>query len=146
MGLISEEPASKTGFYNSGITIDRARTAVEALQERSRQADGPSLSSPAPELPFSRDAKRVFETAAEVLCPGILCALKNRCWYMLHPRVKCSSLLASKGREYTGSMPRNLACDVQEARKLGHNYISPEHVVLALFSVGNVGAKQVIEK
>ncbi|EIE27350.1 ATP-dependent Clp protease ATPase subunit [Coccomyxa subellipsoidea C-169] len=98
MGLISEEPASKTGFYNSGITIDRARTAVEALQERSRQADGSSLSSPAPELPFSRDAKRVFETAAE------------------------------------------------EARKLGHNYISPEHVVLALFSVGNVGAKQVIEK
>ena len=68
MGLISEEPASKTGFYSSGITIDKARTAVEALQERSRQADGLSLSSPAPELPFSRDAKRVFESAAEVLC------------------------------------------------------------------------------
>lgn len=68
MGLISEEPASKTGFYSSGITIDKARAAVEALQERTRQTDGPSLSSPAPELPFSRDAKHVFESAAEVLC------------------------------------------------------------------------------
>ncbi len=34
----------------------------------------------------------------------------------------------------------------QESRELGHNYISPEHVVLALFSVGNVGAAQVIQK
>lgn len=35
---------------------------------------------------------------------------------------------------------------MQEARKLGQNYISSEHVVLALFSVGNVGVKQVIDR
>lgn len=66
MGLLSEEPPSKTGFYGSGITLDKARTAVEALQERARQADGRSSAGPTQELPFSRDAKRVFETAAEV--------------------------------------------------------------------------------
>ena len=39
-----------------------------------------------------------------------------------------------------------VAARLQESRELGHSYISPEHVVLALFSVGNVGAAQVIQK
>jgi hypothetical protein len=66
LGLMAEEPASKKGFYGSGITIDSARAAVDALQDRSRQAEGRSFSVPNQELPFSRDSKRVFETAAAV--------------------------------------------------------------------------------
>lgn len=66
LGLLSEEPVSKTGFYGSGITIDSARTAVDALQDRTRQGEARSFSVPNQELPFSRDSKRVFETAAAV--------------------------------------------------------------------------------
>ncbi|BDA47991.1 ATP-dependent Clp protease ATP-binding subunit ClpA homolog [Coccomyxa sp. Obi] len=100
LGLIhTEEPVSREGpgFYGSGITLDKARTAMEALHGRMRQEDSRKLSSH-PHMPFSRDAKRVFESAAE------------------------------------------------EARKLGQNYITPEHVVLALLTVGNAGTKKVIER
>lgn len=34
----------------------------------------------------------------------------------------------------------------QESRQLGHNTITQEHIVLALFSVGNIGAVQVLQK
>ena len=71
MGFISEEPASKTGFYGSGITLDKVRAAVEALQDPNRPADGRPLSGPqTQDLPFSHDAKRVFETAAAVRAPS----------------------------------------------------------------------------
>ena len=67
MGFISEEPASKTGFYGSGITLERVRAAVEALQDPNRAPDARPLAGPqAQDLPFSHDAKRVFETAAAV--------------------------------------------------------------------------------
>lgn len=36
--------------------------------------------------------------------------------------------------------------DVQESRKLGHNTITTEHIVVALFSVGDVGSKRVLER
>ena len=68
LGLIhTEEPISKEGpgFYGSGITLDRARTAMEALHGRMRQENSRKLSSH-PHMPFSRDAQRVFESAAEV--------------------------------------------------------------------------------
>lgn len=44
--------------------MDRARAAVEALQEQKQQAEG-KTGSPAPDLPFGRDSKRIFESAAE---------------------------------------------------------------------------------
>ena len=55
----------QVGFYGSGITMDKARAAVEALQAQKEQAEG-KTSSPAPDLPFGRDSKRIFESAAEV--------------------------------------------------------------------------------
>ncbi|CAL5223254.1 g5736 [Coccomyxa viridis] len=97
LGLLSEEPASKVGFYGSGITMDKARAAVEALQEQKQQAEG-KTSAPTADLPFGRDSKRIFESAAE------------------------------------------------KSRQLGQNYISPEHIVLALFVTGDSAVKAVIEK
>ena len=35
---------------------------------------------------------------------------------------------------------------MQKSRQLGQNYISPEHIVLALFTTGDSGAKAVIER
>lgn len=75
LGLINaEEPASTqgAGFYGSGITLDKARTAMEALHGRLRHEDGRKLSSHS-HMPFSRDAQRVYETAAEVLSLLVAC-------------------------------------------------------------------------
>ena len=60
--------ALQVGFYGSGITMDKARPAVEALQEQKRQPEGKGPS----DLPFGRDSKRIFESAAEVrpCCSG----------------------------------------------------------------------------
>ncbi|CAK0784796.1 hypothetical protein CVIRNUC_008000 [Coccomyxa viridis] len=96
LGLLSEEPASKVGFYGSGITMDKARAAVEALQDQKQQGEGKA--APTPDLPFGRDSKRIFESAAE------------------------------------------------KSRQLGQNYISPEHIVLALFTTGDTGIKAVIDR
>ena len=35
---------------------------------------------------------------------------------------------------------------MQKSRQLGQNYISPEHIVLALFVAGDSAVKAVIEK
>ncbi len=69
------------GFYGSGITMDKARAAVEALQEQKQQAEG-KTSAPTADLPFGRDSKLIFESAAEArpthslqfltLCPCLL--------------------------------------------------------------------------
>lgn len=45
--------------------MDRARAAVEALQEQKHKAEG-KPSTPTADLPFGRDSKRIFESAAEV--------------------------------------------------------------------------------
>ena len=62
--------------------MDKARAAVEALQDQKQQAEG-KASSPTPDLPFGRDSKRIFESAAEArplallryptLTPCLLC-------------------------------------------------------------------------
>lgn len=54
----------QVGFYGSGITMDKARAAVEALQDQKQQGEGKA--APTPDLPFGRDSKRIFESAAEV--------------------------------------------------------------------------------
>jgi hypothetical protein len=35
---------------------------------------------------------------------------------------------------------------VQESRRLGMNFIMPEHIIIALLSVGDVGARQVVQR
>ena len=62
--LLRRQDALQAGFYGSGITMDKARAAVEALQDQKQQGEG--RAAPTPDLPFGRDSKRIFESAAEV--------------------------------------------------------------------------------
>lgn len=41
---------------------------------------------------------------------------------------------------------RSARMQLQKSRQLGQNYISPEHIVLALFTTGDSGVKAVIER
>ena len=41
---------------------------------------------------------------------------------------------------------RSACMQMQKSRQLGQNYISPEHIVLALFTNGDSGVKAVIER
>ena len=34
----------------------------------------------------------------------------------------------------------------QESRRLGMNFIMPEHIIIAMLSVGDVGARQVVQR
>jgi len=60
-----QQGTSQVGFYGSGITLDKARAAVEVMQEQKQQAEG-KANAPISDLPFGRDSKRIFESAAEV--------------------------------------------------------------------------------
>ena len=62
--MLRRQGALQAGFYGSGITMDKARAAVEALQDQKQQGEG--RAAPTPDLPFGRDSKRIFESAAEV--------------------------------------------------------------------------------
>ena len=62
--LLRQQNTLQAGFYGSGITMDKARAVVEALQDRKQQGKGKA--TPSPDLPFGRDSKRIFESAAEV--------------------------------------------------------------------------------
>ncbi len=87
MGFVEKEPPSKTGFYGSGVTVDKVRNAVEALQDplRLREPRSALLGPETQELPFSRDAKRVFEKAAAVRSLLLLCCCCCWCFmYLLH--------------------------------------------------------------
>jgi ATP-dependent Clp protease ATP-binding subunit ClpC len=55
LGLIAED-SGKGGFLGSGLTIDKARQEVDIVIGRGRR-DAPK------DLPFSREAKKVFEAA-----------------------------------------------------------------------------------
>lgn len=57
LGLITEESISKNGYLNSGLTIEKAKTAVEALSGKKK----PVVSSES--IPFSREVRRTFEAA-----------------------------------------------------------------------------------
>lgn len=56
LGLIAEDQ-TKGGFMGSGLTVDKARSVVEGMQGRKARKEQPK------DLPFSRDAKKVFEAA-----------------------------------------------------------------------------------
>lgn len=66
LGLIAED-AGRTGFYGTGVTVQRARESVKQQSGRRRQK-----ASPSNELPFSRNAKNVFEAALVVRPAAIL--------------------------------------------------------------------------
>lgn len=57
LGLISEENMSKNGYLNSGLTIEKAKLAVEGLSGRKK----PVVSQES--IPFSREVRRTFEAA-----------------------------------------------------------------------------------
>lgn len=65
LGLIAEENSSKNGYLNSGLSIERAKAAVELLAGKKRPiATGDSI-------PFSRDVRRIFEAATNVRRPHL---------------------------------------------------------------------------
>ncbi|KAL4441273.1 hypothetical protein ABPG77_011510 [Micractinium sp. CCAP 211/92] len=55
LGLIAED-SGKNGFLGSGVTVEQARRVVEARVAKGRR-------EPPKDLPFSRDAKKIFEAA-----------------------------------------------------------------------------------
>ncbi|GAB4819073.1 hypothetical protein N2152v2_006119 [Parachlorella kessleri] len=57
LGLIAEEPQRTGGFLGSGVTVERARSVVENMVGKKRPRDSSK------DLPFSRDAKKIFELA-----------------------------------------------------------------------------------
>lgn len=111
LGLIAEEESSPEGFLASGITIDKAREAVRSiwhLKDSSSATSGTNddddgddkkaASVPFHHIPFSINAKRVFEAA------------------------------------------------VDYSKNLGHNFIAPEHIAVALFKVDDGNASQVLRR
>ena len=61
LGLIAEDTSSKAGFMNSGLTVDRARSAVVALSGGKRKPHTGSDN-----IPFSREVRKTFEAATNV--------------------------------------------------------------------------------
>ncbi|WIA36448.1 hypothetical protein OEZ86_007755 [Tetradesmus obliquus] len=57
LGLIAEDTSSKHGFMNSGLTVEKARAAVETLSGRRKPI------STHDNIPFSREVRKTFEAA-----------------------------------------------------------------------------------
>ncbi|KAF7840202.1 chaperone protein ClpD, chloroplastic [Senna tora] len=105
LGLIAEEATSPDGFLASGITLDKAREVVRSIWHSSSTGttnDGgdnkKAVSVPFHHVPFSINAKRVFEAAVEY------------------------------------------------SKSLGHNFIAPEHIAVALFKVDDGNAYHVLKR
>ncbi len=64
LGLVAEDSSSKHGYLDSGVTEERARTAVAALGGR-RKANTSTEN-----IPFSREVRKTFEAATNVRCLG----------------------------------------------------------------------------
>mmetsp|Transcript_10026 Transcript_10026/g.21446 ORF Transcript_10026/g.21446 Transcript_10026/m.21446 type:complete len:958 (+) Transcript_10026:149-3022(+) len=92
LGLISEETISKNGYLNSGLTAERAKTAVESLFGKKRP-----LSSTENSIPFSREVRRTFEAATN------------------------------------------------ECKRSGVNFISPEHILLAMLNMPESSGRKVFD-
>lgn len=60
LGLIAEDTSSKHGFMNSGLTVEKARAAVETLSGRRKPI------STHDNIPFSREVRKTFEAATNV--------------------------------------------------------------------------------
>jgi hypothetical protein len=60
LGLIAEDTSSKHGFMNSGLTVEKARSAVETLSGRRKPI------STHDNIPFSREVRKTFEAATNV--------------------------------------------------------------------------------
>lgn len=60
LGLVAEETGSKNGFLNSGLTVEKARAAVESLSGKRKP------NSTHDNIPFSREVRKTFEAATNV--------------------------------------------------------------------------------
>lgn len=108
LGLIAEEDSSPDGFLASGITLDKTREAVRSIWHLKDSSsvtgtnddgnDKKAVSVPFHHVPFSINAKRVFEAAVEY------------------------------------------------SKTLGHNFIAPEHIAVALFRVDDGNASRVLRR
>lgn len=71
LGLVAEDTLSKHGYLNSGLTLEAARTAVEASFGKKRALSTNDA------IPFSREVRKNFELATSVsaLQAGFLACL-----------------------------------------------------------------------
>jgi ATP-dependent Clp protease ATP-binding subunit ClpA len=69
LGLIAEDTNSKHGFMNSGLTAEKARSAVETLSGRRKPI------STHDNIPFSREVRKTFEAATNVSSSCSCCLL-----------------------------------------------------------------------
>ena len=68
LGIVAQSPDN---FYSTDITLERAREAVHALFGRRRRRDAATKAGQ--DMPFSRNAKKVFEQASMVR--GVCCVV-----------------------------------------------------------------------
>lgn len=71
LGLVAEDNLSKHGYLNSGLTLEAARTGVEANFGKKRSLTTNDA------IPFSREVRKNFELATSVsqrdcVCPWVL--------------------------------------------------------------------------
>jgi hypothetical protein len=163
LGLVAEDTQSRGGYLNSGLSAERAKAAVEAANGKRR----PNTS--ADNIPFSREVRRTFEAATNVGAaaagahPGsgrFDCRPDGRCdsWSPAGPAASRAPPLSTVRRRDSRAIGVRLCSGasatagemflpiVQECRKYGVNFVSPEHITLALLHVPDTLARQALER
>jgi hypothetical protein len=162
LGLIMEDTASKNGFLNSGLTADKARSAVQSLSRRRKPI------STTDSIPFSREVRKTFEAATNV--SFLWCGGCWRWWWralQAHgtrgtPRLLCARIIEGPARRMFAlvlqhTMSVCLRCrpkhththtpqHTQECKRAGVSYISPEHILLALLQQHDASGRRVLER
>ncbi|KXZ46077.1 hypothetical protein GPECTOR_47g352 [Gonium pectorale] len=108
LGLIAEESLSKNGYLNSGVSSERAKTAVETLFGRKRAV------STAESIPFSRDVRKMFEAATHE------CKRSNVAWISPeHILLAMMAMPDSNGKRVLGALSADMeALKAEAARRL----------------------------
>jgi Clp amino terminal domain, pathogenicity island component len=109
---------SEKQFLHWGVTLERAREVVKEhmTQDKRHRVEGKQ------EIPFSKDAKRVFEAALTV---GF--------------QTFCDFVPTARGCvQFEG-------LGLQESKRLSMSFIAPEHIVVALLNIGDSTTKQIVQ-
>ena len=155
LGLVAEDQG-RGGFMGSGLTVDKARGVVEG--RAGAGGDAARRQRPPKELPFSRQAKKLFEAALLVslrACGRAPLLAKGRAWWLwaaspLPPPPAIPAAASrphahpSKPHSYERTLGPHSSAPLQESRRMGMSFIAPEHLLLALLSVGDAGSRRLL--
>lgn len=122
LGLLSLDPQALVIFLGPGATLEQGRKTLQRLTGRRRRDVTNSH-----DVAFTADAKRVFEAAQKV------------CHAPAHPGVESTMpyFLISEA-DITGVL--------QDAKRQQQNFISPEHILIAVLNSGDAVLKQVLTR